>query len=350
MSDNKVDLFKAHFPDAYYFDEKNLQRLPEYLRGKGLISHEERILSTEKPGEGNMNFVRRVTTDKQSFILKQSRPWVEKYPQIKAPVERLEAEATYFKFVSKEPFFHKYSPHVLLHDPDNLILVTEDLGFSSDYTFCYRKAKKIHEADIAALLKYISHLHAINWELSSMDFPTNQALKQLNHEHIFVYPYVSDNGFDLDSIKPGLQELSFPIKNANILKKRISALGEKYLSSGPVLIHGDFYPGSWLKINQDVKVIDPEFAFFGFAEFDIGVMTAHLFMSGMKLDDVRATIFNYEKRAQFDNQLFLGFCGAEIIRRIIGLAQLPLDLTLSEKAELLDLASGFIKSPVTQLL
>ena len=100
MSNYRIDLFKAQFPNAYFFDENNLQRLPEYLLGKGLISHGEKILLTEKPGEGNMNFVRRVVTDKQSFILKQSRPWVEKYPQIEAPVERLDVEANYYQFIS----------------------------------------------------------------------------------------------------------------------------------------------------------------------------------------------------------------------------------------------------------
>jgi len=112
-----------------------------------------------------------------------------------------------------------------------------------------------------------------------------------------------------------------------------------------VLIHGDYYPGSWLRVGQEVKVIDPEFAYFGYAEFDVAVLTAHLLMSGINLIAVKESLNGYDKRKDFDSSLFVEFCGAEILRRIIGLAQVSLELTLSEKSDMIDLAIDFINSP-----
>lgn len=342
---DRIEIFRSQFPTASYFDENHLDYLPGYLLNKRLISPGEKIISISKPGEGNMNFVQRVITERRSFIIKQSRPWVEKFPQIEAPVERLEVEAKYYQFISRDSFLREYSPDVILYDPENLIIVTEDLGESSDFTFCYKKSKKINENQLISLLRYISHLHNKNWRDSKTEFPSNQALKQLNHEHIFIYPYELQNGFDLDTIQAGLQEISLPVKHDSKLKEKITALGKMYLDSGQVLIHGDYYPGSWLVINNTVKVIDPEFAFFGKAEFDIGVMVANLLMAGLSKDEIEKLLLSYKKRSDFDRNLFLGFCGAEMLRRIIGLAQLPLELTLSEKNELINLSLEFINSP-----
>lgn len=347
---NKREVFHSHFPDARYFDEDNLKDLPGFLVEKGWIAHDEKVISTEKPGEGNMNFVRRVITGKRSFIVKQCRPWVEKYPDIEAPVERLEVEAKYYQTIASDQLFSTFSPELLTYDPDNLIIVIEDLGEGSDFTFIYKKSQKIHGNHLASLLKYISHLHNFNWGDRIINFPSNQALKQLNHEHIFNYPYLLENGFDLNSVQRGLQELSLTIKQDESLKEIIKELGQEYLATGSVLIHGDYYPGSWLKVDDEVKVIDPEFAYFGHAEFDVAVMTAHFFMSGMELIEVKNAMNTYIKRPDFNSELFCGFCGTEILRRIIGLAQLPFDLTLEEKSDLINLAVELIKSPKTHKL
>lgn len=51
------------------------------------MSHADEVVEgVEREGEGNMNCVVRVMTSRRSFILKQSRPWVEKYPGFAAPL------------------------------------------------------------------------------------------------------------------------------------------------------------------------------------------------------------------------------------------------------------------------
>jgi 5-methylthioribose kinase len=52
----------------------------------------ERIVDREQP-DLSRRTVRVITASGRAFILKQGRPWVEKHPQIAAPVERTTVEA-----------------------------------------------------------------------------------------------------------------------------------------------------------------------------------------------------------------------------------------------------------------
>ena len=80
--------FQEIYPTAFFL-EKDIPAVEKYLNEQNWLNLNEKVAALEKPGEGNMNFVLRVTTNQRSFILKQARPWVEKFPQIDAPVERL---------------------------------------------------------------------------------------------------------------------------------------------------------------------------------------------------------------------------------------------------------------------
>ena len=112
------------------------------------------------------------------------------------------------------------------------------------------------------------------------------------------------------------------------------------MSKGDTLIHGDYYPGSWLYANEKRFIIDPEFSFIGPKEFDLGVMAAHLVLTTGNKTAIDY-IFEYYPNS-FNRDLMSQYCGAEMIRRIIGIAQLPMKRKINEKKELLHLALKFI--------
>lgn len=151
---------------------------------------------------------------------------------------------------------------------------------------------------------------------------------------------MEDNGFQLDDIQNGLQELSLRHKKDTALKSIIETLGTKYLSEGSVLLHGDYYPGSWMTEGNNVYVIDPEFSFLGFAEFDLGVMAAHLIIATSESSYLDLVLKKYQ--GAIDKKWVHQIAGIEIMRRLIGLAQLPLERTLQEKEYLLQMARKMI--------
>ena len=313
-----------------------LAKLQEYLHHNDwLLSRTEEILSLENPGEGNMNVVLRLTTDRRSIILKQSRPFVQKYQQIAAPLDRIEVEKLFYEAV-KSNVLNAHIPKILGYDSNHHLLLLEDLGQCEDMVALYQK----REIDKKELQKLISIIGLIHRTEVSHDFPENLEMRKLNHQHIFVLPFMEDNGFSLDEVQPGLQELSMPYKKNEQLKKIIEQVGKKYLSEGDTLLHGDYYPGSWMTEKNNLYVIDPEFSFRGFAEFDLGVMAAHLVMATRKKKYLKQIVTKYD--GTVDKILISQVAGIEIMRRLIGLAQLPLDRTIDEKKFLLKKAYKMI--------
>ena len=347
MTENKTR-FHDTYPAAFFLTIEETEALVGFLKTHGWLAEDETVQRIEKPGEGNMNYVLRVRTDRQSLIVKQSRPWVEKYPQLDAPIERIVVEAQFYEVLSEVEHLNPFIPRLLGFSQEDYLMVIEDLGESSDFTNIYKKSVEISATELADLMQFISGLHRVSVKEISESFPANQALKALNAEHIFTYPYLEENGLDLDTVQPGLRAVATTYKKDEVLKKRIQELGEVYLGEGGTLLHGDYYPGSWLRTSQGTRIIDPEFAYLGCAEFDMGVLVAHLKMAQTDDAVIQAGLAAYDMTGTtFDHALFAGFCGAEILRRIIGLAQLPLDLSLAEKEHLLLWASASVLNPDT---
>ncbi len=315
----------------------SLEAIQHYLDSIGLLRQKEQVTHNEKAGEGNMNVVLRITTNQRSIILKQSRPFVQKYQDIPAPVNRISVEHQFY-FAIQNRNIDSSIPSILFFDTQNHLLVLEDLGNCKDMSFLYSN-EKIENQVLEKLLTILSEIHKTP---APKDFPDNMEMRKLNHQHIFALPFMADNGFSLDNIQPGLQELSIPYKQDEELKKQISIIGEKYLSQGTTLLHGDYYPGSWMTDEQQIYVIDPEFGFVGFAEFDLGVMAAHLIMATQTEDYLSRIISIYPE--EIDTHVTQQVAGIEIMRRLIGIAQLPLKNSLEDKKRLLEMAKKMILS------
>ena len=72
-------------------------------------------------------------------------------------------------------------------------------------------------------------------------------------------------------------------------------------------------------------------------------MVAHFKMAQLPEDATLQALDQYDAE-NLDRSLAYKFTGMEILRRIIGLAQLPLDLTLDERSRLLAEAAALVKS------
>lgn len=337
--------FEQEMPGKVFLDT-DIQIMEAYFHEKGWLAAGDRLLKLEKPGEGNMNKVLRATTQSGSFIVKQARPWVEKYPEYAAPVERLEVEATFFQIANGIPALSPYTPDILDFDAENHIMAVEDLGTGKGYTAIYEPGNLLTAAEVADLATYLSLLHAWKPAPGAPAFPRNLKLrKDLNHIHIFKFPFDSNNGLPLDDIQAGLGEAALPFQHHAVLKTRIAELGDCYIDEGPCLLHGDFYPGSWLATSSGLKVIDPEFAFMGPAEFDLGVLMAHLMLAEQGEEIIADLLNAYQQGDRFDLSLAYAFAGTEILRRLIGIAQLPLSLEVSQKTDLMNQAAEWILPP-----
>ncbi len=319
-----------------YFDQRTpASELQDYLIEKQWMDSNEEILSLEKPGEGNMNVVLRIKTSERSFVLKQSRPFVQKYQQIAAPLNRIAVEHQFYNSLQNDAL-KPHIPKILGYDAAQYLLILEDLGRCEDMSTIYA-SRKITEDTLQKLVSILTLIHKSD---VPDNFPENRKMRELNHQHIFVLPFLVDNGFQLDDIQKGLQELSMPYKQDASLKAVVEEIGNRYLSPGKTLLHGDYYPGSWMTESENLYVIDPEFGYVGFAEFDLGVMAAHIIMATADESYLNSIYGFYDGNA--NKKLLSQVAGIEIMRRLIGLAQLPLKRSIEEKRYLLELARNMI--------
>jgi len=310
----------------------------ELLQKLGFWKSGEKISHISVPGESNMNLVLRIRTNQGSYILKQSKSYVRKYPQIPAPISRIEIEYRFLELLSTDPYLASLSPKVLHYDSTAHLMLLEDLGESRDCLLIYGGVRQLQPDELIRLVQYLMHLH----QLQIADFPNTDGMRILNHEHIFEFPFLEENGFDLDQIQPGLQEASLPYKRDAALKAKIHSLGQRYLKTGKILIHGDFYPASWLEVSSGIKIIDLEFGGLGDPEFDLGVFLAHLDLAQQneRLSKLMQETYN----TPLDWSLVQQYRGVELLRRLIGIAQLPVTLSLDEKKSLLARARTYLMS------
>ena len=348
----KQEEFRHRLPGTYFLDPGDLGALGDYLTAGGRLVAGETVVGAKKAGEGNMNCVVRVRTSGGSFILKQSRPWLEKYPQIAAPFDRALAEGRFYRLVASSPTVAGRMPRLLWTDDAARTVALADLGVASDFFPLYAREIALTDETLDELVAFLSALHGLApVDEEAREGLANLEMRALNHEHIFALPLRGENGLDLDTYTgtPGLAAAAGSLKADADYARTVAELGERYgLGVGGSLLHGDFFPGSFLRTDAGVRVIDPEFCFCGDAEFDLGVFAAHLLLAGEPAARAERVLAGYRPAGGtgVSAELARRYAGVEIMRRLIGVAQIPtLRADLVRKTGWLELSRRLVLEP-----
>jgi 5-methylthioribose kinase len=331
---------EADFP---WLSDQNRRETEEFLRRKGWVLSNESVLDIRRAGEGNMNLTLQVVTSSRRFIVKQARPWVEKYDHIPAPWDRMQYECRFYERVSSISGVGDRMPRLMQKDLAAACIVLEDLSPARDMTAIYQ-GQKLSTTSLEQLAQYLATLHCQTRGTSLTEF-ANPSMRRLNHEHIFIVPISGWEGRDLDQFEPGLTAVSEALRRDSAALVSIVELGKLYLSNGPVLCHGDFYPGSWLQTEAGVRVIDAEFCHAGEPEHDLGVAVAHLALGAQPKESIVGLVESYRRAGgMIRDGLLAEFASIEVIRRLLGVAQLPIPVSSGFRAATLSRAVESLKS------
>ena len=308
------------------------------LRDNGWVGDGEWVVNCEKAGEGNMNLTMRVEIESgdggsRGLIVKQGRPWVEKYPMIEAPWERTGIEWAMYEAAGGSEAISGMLPGVVGYVVKAKTLVLEDVGKAKDFNGLYAGGK-ILEGEARELGMFLKGLHGIEVEQERRGELVNWGMRELNHEHIFVLPF-EENGIELEWFERGFEHVGEDVRRDWKLKEVVEEVGRVYLKrrmdGGEVLLHGDYFPGSWLHNTEGreegvgVKVIDMEFGFIGERAFDLGVYVAHMCLARQERKAVAWFLDAYGDA--FKGEMMSRFAGVEVLRRLLGVAQLPIGKT-----------------------
>ncbi|PKB89822.1 S-methyl-5-thioribose kinase, partial [Ewingella americana] len=253
---------------------------------------------------------------------------------------------------------------VLQHDAELAVMVQEDLSDHHIWRSELVQGKYYPQA-CAQLGEYLAQtlFHTSdfcqNAQVKKAEVArfTNPELCQITEDLFFTDPYVDHERNNFDAL---LQPEVNALREDKPLRLAVAALKHRFLSKAEALLHGDIHSGSIFVAEGKLKAIDAEFGYYGPMGFDPGSALGNLLLNycglpglvgvreaadgrEQRLKDVRDLWLSFSERflqlARDKSQdptlaepgyaeVFLqdvwhdavGYCGAELIRRTIGLA------------------------------
>ena len=348
-----------------------------YVKEKKLFL-ENSDLTAKEIGDGNINYIFKVE-DKingKSIILKQADKLLRSSGR-PLDLSRSKIEANILKI--ENDLAPNFVPKVYLYDEIMCVLAMEDI---SEYKNLRTEllAGKIFPNLANNISEFLSKTLLLTTDLFMNKFEKKKNVKEfINPELcdiseclVFTEPY--DNNKNRNIITPGNEEFveKFLYENED-LHFAILKLREKFMNYSQSLIHGDLHSGSIFINEKGIKIIDPEFSFYGPMAYDVGNVIGNLYFPlyrakfFMEENEKKEKFINWLEKCIFDipnlfsekckllwekysndkllkNEKFrdyyienivkdsLAYAGTEIIRRTIGDAKV-LGLTSLESSE-----------------
>ena len=252
-----------------------------YVKEKNLFLEND-DLTVKEIGDGNINYIFKVENkiDGKSIVLKQAdkllrssgRPLDLTRSKIEANILRIENNLA-----------PHYVPEIYFYDEIMCVLAMEDI---SEYKNLRTEliAGKIFPNFADNISEFLSRTLLLTTDLFMNKFEKKKNVKEfINPELcdiseclVFTEPY--DNNKNRNIITTGNEEFveNMLYKNED-LHFAILKLREKFMNYSQSLIHGDLHFGSIFINEKGIKIIDPEFSFYGPMAYDVGNVIGNLY-------------------------------------------------------------------------
>ena len=235
-------------------------------------------------GDGNINYVFRVSSrlDGRSLIVKQAdrllrssgRPLDPSRSRLEAALLRLEGELAPGQV-----------PEVYHYDERMSAIAMEDV---SAYGNLRRElmADRVYAHLSQELSRFLADTLLPTTDLvldaqekkRRVQFYTNPELCSITEDLVLTEPYYDYKGRNI--ITPGNEDFvqAFLYEDQQ-LHAEVAKLRLHFMNNAQALLHGDLHSGSVFANETGIKVLDPEFAFYGPMGYDIGNVLGNLFFA-----------------------------------------------------------------------
>lgn len=374
--------FEAEHPEVHVLSAEQAGRVDLVMGAAGWLGDEEQVTTCASLG-GESSTVMRVELQElrggwRTAVLKQSLPWLRRDESVAMPADRWRGEYAFYREVARVPEAAALVPRLMAANEARCLLLLEDFRGASNLASLYRGGS-LGEGTAEALGGFLRALRRGTRGEQDAEF-ANGGMKTLSHRLLFEAPFGSSgqggNGFGpdgpapdegaLDDIEPGLGAAASALRSDGAFRDAVAELGRRFLDAGACLVHGAYHPANWLLLpNGDVRVVDPQYSSPGDPEFDLGTALAHLLLARQPVEVV-ATFLSAatgaeeagregpadteEVEAGVDRPLVARYAGAEIVRRLLGGAQLPLEAEGGFRRGLLETARTAVLSGHLEVL
>ncbi|MGM0240427.1 S-methyl-5-thioribose kinase [Enterococcus sp. AZ103] len=362
--------YQAHF----LMDDEAIK---DFVVSELQLFPDKKTLEVAEIGDGNINYVHQVIDQatKKTVVVKQAdkflrasgRPLDLARNRIEADILKIQGELA-----------PQFVPAVFNYHEKMAALTMEDI---SDYqNMRYQMIEKnifpkfsqeISQFLAEVLLPTTDLVLARDEKKQRVKAFTNIEMSDISEDLVLIEPYWDYKKRNI--ITAGNED--FVMENLyqnDALQVEVAYLRNQFMNNSQALIHGDLHTGSIFINHTGIKVIDPEFAFYGPMGYDIGNVLAHLVfplilnqMDGHFDQDFdhwltqsieKVFDLTFEKIANtYDDQVklpmyllpgfkeqylaevmadSLGYAGTEIIRRVVGDTKVKELSLLPEKARI----------------
>lgn len=238
-------------------------------------------LECKEIGDGNLNYVFKLSDrkSKKSLIIKQAGPVARISDEFKLSPDRNRIEFEILELQNK--LAPGFVPKVYHYDPIMNCTAMEDL---SDHTIM-RTALMQHKK-FPLFADHISTF-MVNTLLLTSDVVlghkekkglvqkfTNPELCEISEDLVFTEPFYNCPRNEVFEGTRAFAEEE--IWKDSKLQLETAKLKFEFMSKAQSLLHGDLHTGSIFIKEDSTKIIDPEFAFYGPAGYDLGNVIANL--------------------------------------------------------------------------
>lgn len=277
----------------------------DYVLEKTLFFNSDARLSCSEIGDGNINYVFRIKDEisGKSLILKQADKITRSGKNdLSMDRSRIEAEILQLQGNLAKGFV----PEVYLYDPVMYCLIMEDL-----YDYQSLRLALIEHKTFPTLAEDISTfladtlIRSTDSVLSPKEKKKfvkqyiNPELCDISERLVFTDPYKNTRGRNKLFLE-NEEFLTSELYEDEGIMLEVAKLKESFKCKAQSLIHGDLHTGSIFVKPGHSKVLDPEFAFYGPAGYDIGNVIANLIFAWVNAE---FTMGEGEKRSGFQKWL-----------------------------------------------
>ena len=340
-------------PTYAFLDE---QDIAQYVKKIELFPQTAELQVVEI-SDGKINHVFRIYSKENSVIYKQAVPYARTVgKEMPLPLDRVRIEAEVLQ--QYEQILAGSVPKVLHLDTELAILITEDMApLEVGRTALLNDTESAHFAKdigafMATMMFYTSDFYLdSSTKKQKIQQYINAGMTALTEELTFNRPYQIDtSNFFEDCLYEDVLWLSQDSK----LHLEVAKLKRRFQNTKDALIHGDLHSGAIMLETNRTIVFDTEFACYGPFGFDLGQFAANLWINGIGKQTTKSIRYRQslemwyafverftalwrteakERYTKVDGYLsavldeiqedLFGYAGCELIRRAIGIAQIP---------------------------
>ena len=339
----------------------DVEEVKRYVPSKLPYFQKDEVLQAEEIGDGNINYVFRVWNPDtgKSIIIKQADQYLRSSGRpLDVYRNKIEAEILKLEGTLAEGFV----PKVYAYDETMCVLAMEDISayknmrkeLMEGHIFPHF-AENIAEFLARTLLPTTDLVLDRAVKKDNVKLFLNKELCDITEDLVLTEPYdnYKNRNIVVEENKEFVKEFLY---ENDLLKADVAQLRDRFMNHAQALVHGDLHSGSIFINENGIKIIDPEFAFYGPMGYDIGNVIGNLFFAWARTQfiepqqteflawcshTIAATIDRtMEKLSQVYEQCVncplyrtktfkqqylkeilsdsLGYAGTEIIRRVVG--------------------------------